>query len=682
MERESFEDLAVAEALNKHYVNVKVDREERPDIDEAYMTAVQLSSGRGGWPMSVFMTPERKPFFAATYFPKANFAQVVAQVAGAWSKGRKELLDAADEFSKALAEVLTKPAPGTFAKLDEDFVEQSVRAIASDFDSKNGGFGTAPKFPPHGAIQLLMSYALRPQSRDELREAALGMALATLERISRGGIRDHIGGGFHRYSTDEVWLLPHFEKMLYDNALMLGNLVHGSAIAAQIDPDLESLLTDAAQDLIGWVGREMVSPEGLFYSALDADSEGEEGKFYVWTSAQVREVLAGEAEGFLAAYGFEDLGNYRDESKGEQSGNNIPFLADPSFQPKDEIKKLRSARQGRPTPALDHKAIVAWNGLMISAFVDSGRMVEAERTCDAILAAEAAYGRLPHQISNDVPGGNAFLDDYAAFVDALLKLGSTAELLAQLQREAPEEFAGMGLKLGKREGRLWLEHGARLCHEMVERFYDEEHGAFFSTASDHEVLFGRTKPVFDQPIPSGNALALRCLLAIGDRERASKTVESLLGWMQKAPQATEALLSAALPLVPAAAVENGKPSAKVISADVEVTLSAKELQVDEKGWAHAEVVIMVPDGLHINGPQPPARWLIPTSLEIQPLKSAVDYPVATSDEYTGEVRIPFRVELPSSEKAAEFEIKVGYQACTSTECMEPKERTLSAVVLR
>jgi uncharacterized protein len=679
MEHESFEDDEVAQILNEGFVSVKVDREERPDVDEAYMTAVQLSSGRGGWPMTVFMTPDRKPFITGTYFPKedrdghSGFVTLLKNIRQAWTTRRRELQKAAEDFAEHVEDALRREPPKGEGKFDEEMLANAVQAQAADFDRQNGGFGAAPKFPPHTSLEFLMAYALRTAAKQDLREAAAAMALLTLEKMCLGGIHDHVGGGIHRYSTDDHWLLPHFEKMLYDNALMLGNLAWGARFGMELDQRLAMLYMRAAERLVNWMQREMTSPEGLLYSALDADSEGEEGKFYIWTEAEINEVLGDRTAAFKAAYNVTPEGNFHDEATGQLTGANILHLnEDDEGRFEQDLQMLEEAREKRVRPGLDAKAIVSWNGLAISALAEAGAISLAEAAAKAILDAEQQHGSLPHQITGGKVSGDGFLDDYACFIWGLIKLAEVID---------PEGSVHVD------EGSPWLVHGKRLLDQMIERFYDEEDGAFFYSSSSHEELFGRTKPVFDQPVPSGNAVAIRCLVRFGDFHRAARSVSALLGWMEKVPQATEALLLAATELLDAnqelpAEVVQPIVAAPSIQANVLVSLSSRELRAGSDGWADGEVVIEIPEGIHINTSDPPARWLTPTSVEVQPLKGEVEYPRGSDYGYEGRTVIPFRVKLPEGKGAEEFEVRVKYQPCTDRECLLPAEKAMEAVVTR
>jgi uncharacterized protein YyaL (SSP411 family) len=330
MEKECFEDAEVASVLNSSFVSIKVDREELPEVDEAYMTAVQLSSGRGGWPMSIFMTPDGDPFFGGTYIPKEDrqghpgLMRIMSEIDRLWRTDRERIHYSAQEFATAIRS--SREHEVSSAKLGTELLRDAVKAHEMDFDEDLGGFGKAPKFPPHTAIEFLLNFAISEVGSEAERQSAADMALFTLERMALGGIHDHVGGGFHRYSTDEQWLVPHFEKMLYDNALLLGNYARAAALCHEQIPELEALFSRVVERLVAWLKSEMTSPEGLFYSALDADSEGEEGRYYVWTKAELSTALGDRAVAFCDTYQVHDAGNYRDEASGVVTGANILHL--------------------------------------------------------------------------------------------------------------------------------------------------------------------------------------------------------------------------------------------------------------------------------------------------------------------------------------------------------------------
>jgi len=511
MAHESFEDLEVASLLNRRFISVKVDREERPDVDEAYMTAVQLQSGRGGWPMSAFLTPDKAPFFAGTYFPKPSFLSLLRQIEAAWTSRREEVEASAREFREALESSSSHPAPMARHSLSPDFLISAFEAIASDFDPVHGGFGGAPKFPPHGTLAFLFGLSESKLIEEPIRHRSRGMALDTLAKMLRGGIHDHIGGGFHRYSTDAVWLVPHFEKMLYDNALMLANIVSF--------PNAPEFMA-AAQGIVRWLREEMLTSDGLFGTALDADSEGEEGKFYTWRVEEVRDVLEDRADAFLTEYRFEEAGNYRDEATQRRTEANIPHLGgEPPVDRKTELRLLREARSKRVRPLFDHKGLVGLNGLAIAGLSKAGEREFAETLFNRIERFVPAGGPLPRQITEGTVSGLGFLEDYAGMLWgwASLAKGSLAEF----------------------EGRF----GSR------EAFRDLAVGDYFNTADFHESLFGRTKSTFDQPVPSGNGLMARALVRLGEVDEARRIVDANLGWIERAPGATGTLLVAGLEIL-------------------------------------------------------------------------------------------------------------------------------------
>lgn len=513
MAHESFEDLEVASVLNRSFISVKVDREERPDVDEAYMTAVQLQSGRGGWPMSAFLTPNREPFFAGTYFPKASFLSLLRQVEGAWQGQRAQVEASAREFREAVESALARPAPMATHALSLQLLAGAVQALHHEFDEDHGGFGEAPKFPPHAALAFLLDFAeaegVDPAERSEARR----MAELTLAKMCLGGIHDHVGGGFHRYSTDAIWLLPHFEKMLYDNALMLGNLVR----ASRFKGPWSGLFDRAAKGIVRWLGETMRTADGLLGTAVDADSEGEEGKYTVWTVDEVRAVLGERAEAFLAAYRFDPEGNFRDEAAGHRTGANIPHLAeDDGDRFAKDLAAMRAVRRRRVPPLFDHKALVGLNGMAAGALAEAGERPMAEEIFAALDRFIPAGGPIPRQITEGRVSGQGFLEDYVGLLEVWCALGK-GDLDAFDARFGP---------------------GAA--------FRDVRAGDYYETTENHERLFGRTKPVFDHPIPSGNARMAKALARMGEVAEARRIVEANLGWVERAPSSTAGLLQAGL----------------------------------------------------------------------------------------------------------------------------------------
>jgi uncharacterized protein YyaL (SSP411 family) len=501
MAHESFENQRIARILNEHFVSIKVDREERPDLDQIYLEAVQLMTGQGGWPLSVFLTPEEKPFYGGTYWPPQRqygmpgFDQVLEAVAEAWQERRGELLDQASRVATILQNDYAQQAGAGGEALDERLLESAEAALVQSFDQQYGGFGPAPKFPQPLALQFLL--ARWPRAADD---ELLHVVTTTLDRMAMGGIYDQLGGGFHRYSVDARWLAPHFEKMLYDNALLVPCYLKAWQATGQ------ERYAEVARETLDYVLREMTGPHGGFYSAEDADSEGREGKFYLWTPEEIKSALGREAaDTFCRVYGVTETGNFE--------GRNILNLARPieleakimgrdADRLKRELaesrKKLFAARQKRTRPARDEKTLACWNALMIGALAQAGSALGEKRFADAAAAAASFLlgrlrgqpGRLMHCARNGQVKYNAYLDDFAALGGALLTLHETG-------REGP-----------------WLDTAVELAQELLLRFADAERGGFFYTAADHEPLIARKKDFVDTSLPSSNAMAAMLFLRL------------------------------------------------------------------------------------------------------------------------------------------------------------------------
>ena len=480
MERESFEDPATAELMNELFVCIKLDREERPDIDSIYMEACQAMTGAGGWPLNTFLTPEQVPFYAGTYFPPESrggmpsWRDVLEAVARAWRDQRDEIRAGGARIAERLqggAALRASSEPLEAAPLDA-----AVETLRSQFDAANGGFGTAPKFPPASALEFLM------------RRGESEMVSHTLRAMASGGMYDQVGGGFSRYSVDPYWLVPHFEKMLYDNALLARAYLHGWQVTG------EPLFRRVAEETLDWALREMRAPEGGFFSALDADSEGVEGKFYVWSVDELRAALGDEPEAdeAIAWFGATDRGNFE--------GANIPVRGPGSPERLDEWRKrLYEVRSQRVWPGLDDKRLTSWNALMISALAEAGAVLErsdyleaATGAADFVLGSlRDADGRLLRTWKDGRGRLNAYLEDHAYLLEALLTLYESSF------------------------DPRWFATARELADTMIERFADAEHGGFFETSSDHERLLARRKDLEDHPIPSGNASAAYGLLRLG-----------------------------------------------------------------------------------------------------------------------------------------------------------------------
>jgi uncharacterized protein len=493
MERESFEDPAIAAVLSEHFVSIKVDREERPDVDSIYMQAVQMMTGHGGWPMSMFLTPAGLPFFAGTYFPPEprhgmpSFRQVLEHVANVYRTRRGDVEEASLEMKKMLSGHLRgRPAPEGEGP-DRSGLDLCAAQILSTYDEVNGGFGSAPKFPPSMTIDFLMQAADRSGDA-RLRE----VIVTTLTKMARGGMYDQVGGGFHRYSVDERWLVPHFEKMLYDNALLAR--VYTRAWQWTKEP----LFAEIANEILGFVQREMTSPEGAFYSTLDADSEGVEGKFYVWTMEEVMEIL-GPDEGkiFCALHDITADGNWEGHSipnvprppdrVAEELGITLDRLFDVSVRGKCRLYGVRSQRVW---PARDEKLLSGWNGWMLAAFAEASLAFDNEayrgtvrKNADFLLGRIDTRGRLTRHANI-----NGLLEDYAGVAWGLTRA-----------YEAVHE-------------RRYLDAARTLIEQLLARFRDQEGGGFYDTPDDHEELITRPKDLFDNATPGGNSVACEVLL--------------------------------------------------------------------------------------------------------------------------------------------------------------------------
>ena len=487
MERESFEDAETAALMNERFVPIKVDREERPDVDDIYMEAVQGMTGQGGWPLTVILDPEGVPFYGGTYFPPEprqglpSFRQVLDATATAFAEQREELRAASDRVREGLSAISRHEASGE--GLEPAMLDAAAGALLTRADRANGGFGGAPKFPPASALEFLLA-------RGEREHVA-----RTLDAMMHGGIYDHVGGGFARYAVDAQWLIPHFEKMLYDNALLARAYVHGWQVSGA------ERWRRVATETLDWALREMRGPEGGFYSALDADSEGEEGRFYVWSEEGARDALDGSGLGYdeiervLGYWGVSAAGNFE--------GRNVlhvPLGAAAKAPPQldDARRALLAAREQRVRPGLDDKQLASWNALMVAALADAGAAFGREDYLDAAAACARfvdesmrdAEGRLLRSWKDGAAKLNAYLEDHALLVEGLLRLYE-----ATLEQR-------------------WFDLARQTADAMIERFGDGERGGFFSTSHDHEELIARRKDVGDHPLPSGNGSAALGLLRL------------------------------------------------------------------------------------------------------------------------------------------------------------------------
>jgi hypothetical protein len=531
MERESFENEATAAQLNEGFVSVKVDREERPDLDAIYMDAVQAMTGQGGWPMSLFLTPEGKPFYGGTYFPgerrygMPSFTDVLEGVSRAWREDRQAVESAGSQLAEAIdSAVRSQPAGSAQApELDAGPLDAAVAALERSFDASNGGWGGAPKFPQPMAIEFLLRQHVRTSDA-----RPLAMARRTLDAMAAGGIHDQLGGGFARYATDGRWLVPHFEKMLYDNAQLARVYVH----AFQLTGDTR--YRRVAEQTLDYALREMTTTEGGFAASQDADTDGEEGRTYVWSASEIREVLGGDDALFVAAYGVTESGNWEGHTILSRVREDAMLANEHGLSEEDVRTRLESARgrllahrRGRPQPARDDKVLAAWNGLMLGALADASRALDrddyraaATRAAEfLLLSLRDGEGRLHRSWKDGRAMHSGVLEDYTHLADGLLAL-----------YEATFD-------------ERWFIAVRDLMNHVLDHFADPA-GGFFDTSDEHEALITRPKNLQDNALPSGNAMAALVLLRLAAftgearyREAAERALKLVVPAVARYPQA-------------------------------------------------------------------------------------------------------------------------------------------------
>ena len=706
MARESFSDPGIAALLNASFVAIKVDREERPDLDAVYMSAVLVGTGSGGWPTSVFLTPDLRPFQGGTYYPKERFAALLQSVASAWKERRADVMAAADALGRAVADLQTVPRGEGADDRGADLVAPAAAAIEKTYDAAHGGFGHAPKFPPHGALALLLraGHAGADPGADR-------MVLDTLGAMARGGLYDQLGGGFHRYATDAAWLKPHFEKMLYDNALLVPLYLMAWKESGRDD------LREVAERTLDWVGREMSDSRGGFLSAIDADSAGEEGRYYTWTLDEIRQAVGAADSGRIVSY-------YGATAKGDlPGGRNILHVAVPDavFAVREGVAlpawrttlaaaraKLLTARAARPHPRRDDKVLTAWNGLMISAYAVAHRATgRPEYLATARKAARFALDHLRDREGRPLvswhdgtPGGPGFLDDSAFLIRGLL----------DLQAADPDP--------------AWLEAAGSLARDAG-RFADPAGGWFFAT--DRQDLIARPMILNDQALPSGNAVMVENLARIsrltgdlGSLSAARRAVDRAAAVMRTSPASypymilardtLDAAVTAAskpaatgdLTTAAAAAAPARTPPAAEAAHSVPGVLvgrGSKERVVDAQlllppgsiapgGPLEIPVVLEVRKGWHVNSSKPSLDYLIPTKLAFTPggaiVVDGIDYPdgamvklqFAEQPLSVYEDRVTLRAHLHVDPKTPAGSIDVvarlSYQACSEKACLAPE----------
>jgi uncharacterized protein YyaL (SSP411 family) len=673
MERESFSDPQVARQLNEGFVSIKLDREERPDLDEVYMAATQLITGSGGWPNSLFLTHELTPFYAGTYFPprdghgRPGFSRLLAAIREAWDERPEEVAAQAQVVGETMRDHLSAAPAG--AVPDPAIAEEAQTALSRRFDARWGGFGGAPKFPSPSNLFFLLERAREGDG------PAREMVLVTLDRMARGGIHDQLGGGFHRYSTDAFWLVPHFEKMLYDNAAL------AALYAGAHSLDAEAGFADVARSTLEFVLRELTGEEGGFLSAIDAETGGHEGAYYTWTREELEAALPTEDHALLAAvYGFDG----RPQLEGDRYVLHLPAPLTEQARARglsrDQLReRLRTARQklleargDRPRPLVDDKVLADWNGLMITAMVAAGEQLGEKRFLDAGRAAaefvlsrmrDPASGILLHAYREGKARVAAFLDDYAFLVEGLLAL-----------------HAASG------EGR-WLAEAVRLAGEQERRLGDAGRGGYFAAGEDPRLLV-RAKPGHDGAVASGNGIAALNLIELGRRtgdpsfpERAEATLAALGGAASRVPLAHVTLVRALgrLPRRAPAAPPGAEATSRLEDEAREAVEVTGRLEPAGADWRPFVVELAIKPGWHVGANPAGEPSLVATGVEavlgaLRDLRYPEGEAISAGEGarvYRGHVRIEGELRPPGTGAPA---VQLTYQACDESRCLPPLTR--------
>ncbi len=667
MERLVFSDPDIAHLMNQFFVNIKVDREERPDIDEIYMTATQIMTGHGGWPNSVFLTPDLKPFFAGTYFPpedshgRPGFSRVIQALHVAWQEKRKELEKQADQISQSIARRHTIQTVSE--KTEEDLLGKAIDHIEKRFDPINGGLGTAPKFPPDHALNLLLTaYRQNPQKK------YLDIVEQTLDHMALGGIRDHLGGGFHRYATDAQWRVPHFEKMLYNQALLTHNFLRAYQIANK------TAYRIAAEEILDFVSREMTDSKGGFYSALDAETEAEEGAYYTWTEQDIRQSLKKDADFFLSCYALAPMPEgstgviYKVDTDSALSVRHQIDTTTLHARLSPLKEKLLDARSQRIRPLLDDKIITAWNGLMIGAYARAYEvlarpeyLITAQKAADFIRNnLRDADGDLYRIYREGQRKGEAYQEDYAFLIDGLLHLYRATH------------------------SAHYLQDALSLSERMHTAFWDTLNGGYFLTRNQNEMIV-RTVSFYDSALPSGNAVALHGLWELRTLTQNPLYAQRALALTNSFAPLAENTPGALLHFIHGTMMASS-PIA-MLAPDSLVTASATALPSDSANTLKVNVRLNIVSGWHIQASNPTDDYLIPTrlSLDTDTAKiTQIDYPPAEDLQfpfaeraiavYTDSLTIPLTLSFKTRPQT--LSLILTYQACDSTRCLSPQTKRI------
>ena len=674
MERQSFENEAIAQVMNRLFINIKVDREERPDVDQLYMNAVQVLTRQGGWPMSVFLTPELRPFYGGTYFPpvdghgRPGFPRLLEGIADAWKNRREQVNQSASQLVKILNDMGEPARADTAFEIDTRLIETIITQSTADFDAADGGFGGAPKFPRETLLRLILTAnRISPDKKrmDEL--------LHTLDAMANGGIRDHLGGAFHRYSTDAQWLVPHFEIMLYDNGMLAW--IYAEAFAQTAI----QRYADVARGIVDFILSDLTSPQGAFYTALDAEVDAQEGLSYLWTMDETNQLLGKDAALFNRVYGLDQGPNFGDPHHGDGTPDkNVLFLPMPMTErarqeglSEGELEakleplrqRLLAARKLRKQPRLDEKVLTSWNALAIEGLAHAGKVLNepryiaaastaanyllaAHRTTDGGLYRGSRDGKVKHE---------GFLDDYAFLCQALLTLAKVTG--------SPE-----------RRGQAQQIYSA-----MKDRFHDETSGGFFFSKSGAHDLIVRQKIGSDSPLPSGNAIAGAVALALGDRQVCEATLGVFAGQMREWGPGSSAMVETAL-----LAVHNGE-AIQVDPAGASVMPEKPKVVTMTAAWAspgRLVVTVAIAPGRHISSNQN-TPGLLQTRLTVSgdlarsvrqviypaPVRRQFPFADELLDVYEGQIRLEVQRE-PLSERRPGV-LTLNFQACSDTSCLAP-----------
>jgi uncharacterized protein YyaL (SSP411 family) len=702
MERQSFENEEIAAQMNERFINIKVDREERPDVDQLYMTAVQVLTRQGGWPMSVFLTPELKPFFGGTYFPpndaygRPGFPRVVNSLAATFHAKRDQVERSADEIVRVIRRVAEPRQPTEPLRFDLPWLESLIERSTADYEQCFGGYGSAPKFPRETLLEMLLAYVQSPAATQDA-EQIKAQVLYTLDFMAEGGIRDQLGGGFHRYSTDEKWLVPHFEIMLYDQAMLAVMYTRAWEVTK------EARYAKVARGILEFVLREMTGPSGEFHTAFDAEVDAQEGLSYLWTPEEVEEVLGGfggeDVRLFSRVYGLAGGPNFADPHHGTgQPDKNILFLPTPLAEvaksliiTEDQLdgrlepmrQALYAARAKRKQPLLDTKILTSWNALMIRAFAVAGRAMKEDRYTQA--ASRAAQFLLDRHHMGDgslirtsrpdaqaeraefrsqIPG---FLDDYAFFAQACLAL-----------------HAATG-------DEAWRHRARRLMETAKDKFLDRELGGFYFTPADATDLIVRQKVAQDSPLPSGNAVAAMALLELGDVEGARGTLAVFAQSLEDGAEGMSSMVQGGLEYLSrheGFTVSSAEAGSDRPPTPEQFAKAAVELSAEWESPTELRVNVRVLDTFHINANRA-AAGLVPTSLSLATrggdAEVTIDYPPGEEREfafatgplhvYEGAVTIVARLSkaLPGG---MGVRATLTYQPCTEDACLSAVTKSI------